>query len=100
MKFLENYIEKYFIFFIYVKFYLIVEKMPNLVVIAIKRLLNGILCLCGLIRRFLTFRWLRRPQRIGELPTVMANRQNNMEEYLPSAGQQYSLSDGIGGFWI
>jgi hypothetical protein len=48
--------------------------MPNFVGNILKRLFLLFFSLFACIWRILTCKWLRRPQRIGELPTFVTNR--------------------------
>jgi len=56
--------------------------MRQIIVIILKRLIIALFALCGIIRRIFTCQWIRRnQQRIGELPTFITNKKENLTEF-------------------
>lgn len=50
--------------------------MPNIVMNAVKRLILAVFFVFRFFFRILTCKYFRRPQRIGELPTYISNRES------------------------
>uniref|UniRef100_A0A914KR55 Uncharacterized protein n=1 Tax=Meloidogyne incognita TaxID=6306 RepID=A0A914KR55_MELIC len=61
--------------------------MRQIIVIILKRLIIALFALCGIIRRIFTCQWIRRnQQRIGELPTFITNKKENLDEFSEKGG--------------
>uniref|UniRef100_A0A915LWE0 Uncharacterized protein n=1 Tax=Meloidogyne javanica TaxID=6303 RepID=A0A915LWE0_MELJA len=58
------------------------KHCTQIIVIILKRLIIALFALCGIIRRIFTCQWIRRnQQRIGELPTFITNKKENLTEF-------------------
>ncbi|KAL7076638.1 hypothetical protein ACQ4LE_003733 [Meloidogyne hapla] len=65
--------------------------MRQFIVLILKRLIIALFGICGIIRRVFTCQWIRRnQQRIGELPTFIINKNENLNEFAEKGWSSWS----------